>query len=192
MVRPNRLTIPAGGSQRVTVEGVALVQPLGVPVRTILAYPTEKDPSSPTAPTDVFRSGIDLVLTGAGVWILYNTSAVGPIDVLILDFSCCCELVIFFSRGGFVVATNTFATVGVASAEALAANVNRRCATFVNDSANTIYLAFGAAAVVGSGIRLNANGGSFTMQAGDALFTLLDVRAIAGGAGSNLCIVEGS
>ena len=34
----------------------------------------------------------------------------------------------------------------------------------VNDSDETIYIALGASAVVGRGIRLNANGGSFSTE----------------------------
>ena len=90
----------------------------------------------------------------------------------------------------FTTPTNTFATVGVASALALAANANRKYAIFVNDSANIIYLGLGAAAVVGSGIRLNANGGSYEIN-WQNLYTG-EIYAIAGGAGSNLSIIEGA
>ena len=86
-------------------------------------------------------------------------------------------------------ANGGFATVGVASAIALAANVSRVDADFVNDSDNVIYLARGNAAVIGSGIRLNPNGGSYHM----GLFNLFlgDIYAIATGAGSNMTISEG-
>jgi len=87
-------------------------------------------------------------------------------------------------------ATDLFATVGVASAIALAANDDRVDADFVNDSDNIIYLARGNAAVVSSGIRLNPNGGSYHI----GLFNLFlgDVYAIATGAGSNLSYSEGT
>lgn len=54
-------------------------------------------------------------------------------------------------------------SVGVTTTVALAAFANRQGAIFVNDSANTIYLGIGADAVLNSGIRLNANGGSYEM-----------------------------
>ena len=57
--------------------------------------------------------------------------------------------------------TDTFATVGAVSTLVLAANVNRVDAEIVNDGDETVYLARGNAAVMGSGIRLNANGGSY-------------------------------
>jgi len=85
-------------------------------------------------------------------------------------------------------AAPAFATVGVASAEVLAENKQRRGVVFVNDSANQIYLGVGAAAVVGSGIRLNANGGAYEIN-GDNL-TTQDIRAIATAASSNLTIME--
>ncbi len=80
------------------------------------------------------------------------------------------------------------ATVGVASSTVLAKNVDRLGATFVNDSANKIYLAINKAAVVGKGILLNANGGSYEIL-GDNL-TIEPVNAIATGAGSELVVTE--
>ena len=87
-------------------------------------------------------------------------------------------------------ANDTFATVGVASAVALVANPNRVDCDFINDSDNIIYLARGNAAVVGSGIRLNAKGGSYHI----GLFNLFlgAIYAISTVAGSNLTISEGT
>ncbi len=85
--------------------------------------------------------------------------------------------------------TDTFATVGVASAEALAENQRRVNAIFVNDSDETIYLARGNAAVVGSGIRLNANGGWFEIDENNMFKGA--VNAIATGADANLTVSEG-
>lgn len=56
-------------------------------------------------------------------------------------------------------------SVGAASTAVLAANADRLAATLVNDSDEVIYLALGEAAVLNQGIRLNANGGSFTINA---------------------------
>ena len=85
--------------------------------------------------------------------------------------------------------TDSFATIGAASGLALAANVQRVNAVFVNDSSETIYLARGNAAVIGSGIRLNANGGSYEIDASN-LFQGV-VNGIATGAGANLTVSEG-
>ena len=81
-----------------------------------------------------------------------------------------------------------FSTVGVTSSVVLAANANRKGATFINDSVNEIYLGIGAAAGVGSGKRLNANGGSYEINLMN-LSTQV-VNAIATGASSNLCVDE--
>ena len=84
---------------------------------------------------------------------------------------------------------DTFATVGVASAVALAANVNRVDCDFVNDSDNIIYLARGNAAIIGSGIRINPNGGSYRIGTNNLFYGA--IYGIATAAGSNLTISEG-
>lgn len=81
-----------------------------------------------------------------------------------------------------------FASIGLASSSALAVNVNRKGLAMVNTSANWISLAFGAPAILYSGICLAPNGGSFAMGTFD--FSTQEVRAIASGAGSNLAIQE--
>lgn len=82
-------------------------------------------------------------------------------------------------------ATNTFATIGTSSTTVIAANSNRISLTLVNDSTNKMYVSKGSAAVSGSGILLNASGGSLIIDdyAGD-------IYAIATGAGSNLTVSE--
>lgn len=82
-------------------------------------------------------------------------------------------------------ATNTFATIGVSSGTVMAANANRVSLTLVNDSANIIYVAKGSTAVVGSGVRLNASGGSLIIDDYTGIVT-----AIATGASSNLTVCE--
>lgn len=62
----------------------------------------------------------------------------------------------------YATATNGAISLGVASLVVLNQNPNRKFAVIVNDSANTIYLAFGNVAVGSTGIRLNANGGVIT------------------------------
>lgn len=82
----------------------------------------------------------------------------------------------------------TSASVGVASSVVLSSNQNRRGLVLVNTSANAISIAFDQAAVLNSGITLNANGGSFTMNVQS--FNQGAVNAIAAGAASNLAIQE--
>lgn len=82
----------------------------------------------------------------------------------------------------------TAATVGVASAQAVAAAATRKGLVLVNTSANTISLGFGATAVLGSGITLNASGGTFVMD--EFTFHVGAVNAIASAASSNLAVQE--
>lgn len=85
----------------------------------------------------------------------------------------------------------TSATVGVASAAAVSAKTNRQYLCLVNTSANWIYLGFGSnAAVVGSGVALAPNGGSYEMTSGSGNLHDLAINAIASAAASNLAIQE--
>jgi hypothetical protein len=59
------------------------------------------------------------------------------------------------------VVTNGSVTIGTSSTEILDALAARKYFVIVNDSDETIYISLGAA-TVGDGIRLNANGGSYT------------------------------
>ena len=89
-------------------------------------------------------------------------------------------------------ANDTFAAVGIASAIALAANTNRVDTDLTNTSDNWIYLGRGNEAVVGSGIALSPNGGSYHIGTNN-LF-LGDIYAIsdADQGESNLAISEGN
>ena len=82
----------------------------------------------------------------------------------------------------------TAASVGVASAEAVAVNTSRTGLILVNTSSAWISLAFGAAAVLYSGITLAPLGGTFVMD--NDTFTTAQIRAIASAAASNLAIQE--
>lgn len=90
--------------------------------------------------------------------------------------------------------TGTSSTLAVTTASqlALAANANRKYASFQNDSDTVIYLKVGAAAVANEGIRLNPNGGSYEMSPAIGNLELTAVYAIHGGTGNkNLLIKEG-
>lgn len=85
-----------------------------------------------------------------------------------------------------------FATVGTASGQSHRLNHQRKKLVFVNDSLNIIYISKGTAdAVVGSGIRLNPNGGSVIIEP-DSYGGIWRgaIQAIATGAGSNLAWQE--
>lgn len=92
------------------------------------------------------------------------------------------------TKTALTAASPTSASVGVVSAQALAANATRKGLVLVNTSANNISLGFGATAVLNSGVTLLSNGGTFNMDEYD--FNTSAVNAIAGGAASNLAIQE--
>ena len=83
---------------------------------------------------------------------------------------------------------DTFALVTAVSSIVLAENTHRVEADFTNDGDNVIYLARGHAAVIGSGQRLNPNGGSYHINV-DNLFNG-DIHAISTDE-TNLSISEG-
>lgn len=83
----------------------------------------------------------------------------------------------------------TVATVGASSAQAVASNANRKGLILINTHASQrISLAFGATAVLDSGITLFPNGGSYNM--GEYDFTTAAVNAIASGAGTPMTVQE--
>jgi hypothetical protein len=88
--------------------------------------------------------------------------------------------------------THTAATVGTTSTNpVLAANTSRKYALFVNDSDSVIYLKIGAAAEMNKGIRLNAGGGSFEMNANIGNLMTGAIYAISSATNKNLLILEG-
>lgn len=91
------------------------------------------------------------------------------------------------TRVALTATTPTFATVGVASAQALASNSSRKGLELVNTSANTISIAFGSTAVLNSGITLTPYS-SFSMN--EYCYNTGAMNAIASGSSSNLSIQE--
>ena len=82
----------------------------------------------------------------------------------------------------------TAGSVGVASGALVAANTNRVGLVIVNTSAGTIYLGINNAAVVGRGISLNANGGTWVMD--DYTFSNEAINAIAHTANTQVAVQE--
>lgn len=76
------------------------------------------------------------------------------------------------------------------STEIFAANANRSYALIQNDSDTAMYIAFGTAAVASTGIRLNANGGSYEMSKAFNNLTGLAINGICSGAAKVACGVE--
>lgn len=77
--------------------------------------------------------------------------------------------------------------ITTASQVVVPANANRQYLLLINDSDTVIYLNLNGAAAANSGIRLNANGGSYEM--GLNALTVGAVTAIHGGAGDKRLIV---
>ncbi len=86
--------------------------------------------------------------------------------------------------------TDGAVVVGAVTTVALLANAHRTNAVFVNDSTQAIYLARGNPAVVGDGIRLNPNGGSYEID--DTNLWRGQVNAICALGAANLCVSEGT
>ena len=86
--------------------------------------------------------------------------------------------------------TNGTLSVGATTTVLLAENLDRKWAIFVNDSNEAIYLAFGEAAVMNSGMRLNATGGTFEMTTFDCYQGA--INAICTSGSKNLTVMEGT
>ena len=82
---------------------------------------------------------------------------------------------------------NITVDVTAVSQVAIAENVNRVTCLFVNDSDTTTYLKLGETAVAAEGIRLNASGGSYEIN---AISPWLGAVYTIGGAVKRLMITE--
>jgi len=89
-----------------------------------------------------------------------------------------------------VAVDDTFVTVGAVSTLVRILTLNRAELDLVNDSDETIYLGFGNAAVIGSGKRLNTQGGSYHMGPENIFYGA--IYAICEGGQANLCVSEGT
>ena len=89
-----------------------------------------------------------------------------------------------------VAVDDTFVTVGAVSTVVRPVTVNRAELDLVNDSDQIIYLGFGNAAVIGSGKRLNTQGGSYHMGPENLFYGA--IYAICALGDANLCVSEGT
>ncbi len=94
---------------------------------------------------------------------------------------------IISTKTALTAAAPTAATVGVATAQAVASNASRKGLILTNTSVNTISFGIGASAVLNSGITLYPGG---TWQMDEGTFTLGAINAIASAASSNLAVQE--
>lgn len=86
-------------------------------------------------------------------------------------------------------ATNVAKTIGIASAELLPPNENRKRVIITNGHATqSLWVSFGEAAVIGKGCYLAPNGGSLEIPP-DELY-VGQINGIASGAGTTVGVVE--
>lgn len=85
--------------------------------------------------------------------------------------------------------THSVVSAGTSSKVALAANTDRRYALFVNDSDTNLYLALSTGAAANTGIRLNANGGNYEINATNMYYGVVNVFSTT--ASKNLLVTEG-
>lgn len=87
--------------------------------------------------------------------------------------------------------THSTVTVGVTTGAVLAANTNRKYAILINDSDTAIYINIGAAAVLNTGIRIEANGGSYELSARNGNLSSAAINAISAAGSKILLVTEG-
>jgi len=83
---------------------------------------------------------------------------------------------------------NDGVSVKTSSTTVLVVNGNRKTANLVNDSNETIYLALGEDAELNKGIRLNAGGGNFEINASNMWKGTVNAICLSGS--KNLCVSE--
>ena len=83
---------------------------------------------------------------------------------------------------------HTSVSVGTGSTTALAANGDLVWILLENDSDEVIYIAFGTAAVLNQGIRLNAEGGSLELSYETGFIDHRQINAICASGSKNLLV----
>lgn len=187
--KPNCLTIPALGSTDFTTQGDALViltgdgHYLGSP----LQLEAVGSAGGSGACTWQKQGQNSIFVPGPGNWRIYNTG-LSPVQADVFTAYCGAAFAAY-ARTGYEQPTHSAPTLDAtpASTIVLAANRKRAYALFINDSSIVQYLSFGPSAVANSGIRLNANGGSYEME-GNTLWRGV-VNGILASAGSGKILV---
>lgn len=121
---------------------------------------------------NVFNASTDGTVAGAGYMLMDSNNRLETIS------------------GETRTATHSAVTVGSTDTSALASNVNRKSALFINDSDETIYLSIGGTAVANTGIRLNPNGGSYEMSKEQGNLSTAVIKAICSSGSKNLLVTE--
>jgi hypothetical protein len=93
---------------------------------------------------------------------------------------------------GYLAASQSAVTVGTSSTAVLGANYDRNYLLLVNDGTEAIYVSLGGTAALNTGIRINANGGSFEMTRGFGNLYQGALTAICASGGMKLLVTEGT
>jgi len=133
----------------------------------------------------------ELVVDGATVNIenVFNASTDGAVSgagYILMDANKRLSVISGESR----TPTHSVATIGSASTLALALNANRKSVILINDSDETIYLNLGGTAVSNTGIRLNANGGSYEISKENGNLTTVIINGICASGSKKLLVTE--
>jgi hypothetical protein len=127
------------------------------------------------------------------VGVLYNSATVNTLEAVSAHNAPDGDISLRVSTQGepLTMSAATQASMGVASAQIIAANTARRYLLISNtDTTRRVSLAFGAAAVIDTGITLQP-GQSYEMSESAGNLTLQEVRGIAAGAATLLGVQEG-
>lgn len=189
LVDPNEWAIDAQVWVRVSVSVPSLITPQEQPLGRIIAFPRRFPPGIPQDPARYSpEDGISLLLPSAGEYsVFYDALDPRPLSLTTFDSRDPSATAIYHKQGYFQ-PTHTPITLGAGSTPVLIENIRARYRLFVNGSANPIYINLGGLGVVGTGIYLQANGGSYE-QYGKTMWR--GRVSAAGTAGDLLLVTEG-
>jgi len=140
--------------------------------------------------SNVFVASTDGTVANAG-YLLMDASNQLVVTATDLDIRALTSAdVVTAEVGSSRTATHSAVTVGSTDTSALASNTDRKSALFINDSDETIYLSIGGTAVANTGIRLNANGGSYEMSKEQGNLSTAQIKCICASGSKTLLITE--
>ena len=162
IVAPNEWSMTAQEWTRIAVSVPSIVTPAEQPLGRIFAFPRRFPPGTPLDPARYSpEDGISVLLPTRGEWSLFY-EAVDPRPLKVVTFdSRDPSATEIYSKEGYFNPVHTPITLGALSTPVLNEDINARYRLFVNASPNPMYLALGVPAAVGTGIYLQANGGSY-------------------------------
>ena len=162
IVDPNEWAITAQEWVRVSVAVPSLITPQEQPLGRLIAFPRRFPPGAPQDPARYSpENGISLLLPSAGEYSIFY-DAVDPRPMALTTFdSRDPSATEIYHKDGYFQPTHTPITLGAGSTPVIPEAIQDRYRLFVNASANPIYISLGVPAAIGTGIYLQANGGSY-------------------------------